>query len=52
MKKHLTERHPELDMTDPSNKIAEKFFRMKINKRYTTAMDHQLGGQGGWTPKR
>ena len=40
MFKHLTERHPTIDMTD---KKAEELFSMKVHKRYNSAMDGQLG---------
>ena len=38
--KHLMERHPTVDLTD---KKAEDLFSMKVHKRYTSAMDCQLG---------
>ena len=39
MEKHLEGTHPDLDLGDPNNRIAENNFRIKVHKRYRTAMD-------------
>ena len=43
MVKHLRDRHPELDLMDPSNIEAERRFTMKIHRRYKYAIDCQVG---------
>ena len=43
MVKHLKERHPTIDLSNPDNRIAEKYFTMKLHKKFRSAMDRQLG---------
>ena len=43
MEAHILERHPNVDLDSPENRLAEKHFSMKDHKRYKTAMDRQLG---------
>ena len=43
METHLNDHHPEIDLRDPNNRLAETHFTMKLHKRYKTPMDRQLG---------
>ena len=43
METHINEHHPEIDLRDPNNRLAETHFTMKLHKRYKTPMDRQLG---------
>ena len=45
MTKHMKDRYPEVDMSDPLNRVAEKFFKMRVHKRYTLAMDRPSWGR-------
>ena len=42
MEKHIAEKHPDIDLRDPKNRIAEDNFTIKAHKKYKTAMDRQL----------
>lgn len=42
MFKHIQARNLQFNLQDPENRKAENLFKMKIQRRYRTAMEHQL----------
>ena len=40
--KHLTGRHPDVDISEKEKRRAEKYFTMEIHRRYNSAMEGQF----------
>ena len=43
MVRHLVKSHQELDLTQENNRMAQSFFKMQVMRKFTSAMDRQLG---------